>query len=266
MEQANKTRGGDVEARDARGKGKTISSGSGFPGPKSGSWKRPRTYYETPAKAASPSVRAAHVRQLTLVKCFVCGEIGHYATTCPKPRKAGCFRCGQAGHMARDCTRPQQGRQEHQQRQLGAGQARVFAVGQRDTRVECTLSIFDYIARVLFDTGASHSFIASSGRYTLELETICKTCPIMIRGREFSTSLIVIPDHTYVVILGIDWLRPQHALIDCFDMVVFFHRLREPVFHYRCLKSDNAIRVGVLAHVESVDEEVAIAHCCGIRV
>ncbi|XP_050373418.1 uncharacterized protein LOC126791060, partial [Argentina anserina] len=61
------------------------------------------------------------------------------------------------------------------------------------------------------------------------------------------------------VILGIDWLRPQHAVIDCFDMVVSFHRPGEPVFRYRCLKSDNAMRSGVLAHVESVDQKVSIA-------
>ncbi|XP_050378569.1 uncharacterized protein LOC126795878, partial [Argentina anserina] len=60
------------------------------------------------------------------------------------------------------------------------------------------------------------------------------------------------------VILGIDWLRPQHAVIDCFDMVVSFHRPGEPVFRYRCLKSDNAMRSGVLAHVESMDQEVTI--------
>ncbi|XP_050385492.1 aspartic proteinase CDR1-like [Argentina anserina] len=41
-------------------------------------------------------------------------------------------------------------------------------------------------------------------------------------------------------------------------MVVFFHSPGEPVFRYRCLKSDNATRAPVLAHVESVDQEVAI--------
>ncbi|XP_050365441.1 uncharacterized protein LOC126783963 [Argentina anserina] len=80
---------------------------------------------------------------------------------------------------------------EHPQRQLPAGQIRVFAVGQRGTGVE-----------------------------------------------------------------RIDWLRPQHALIDGFDMVVFFHRPGEPVFRYRCLKADNAMRIGTLAHVESVDQKI----------
>ncbi|XP_050378268.1 uncharacterized protein LOC126795474 [Argentina anserina] len=131
MEQANKTHGGDVENMDNRGKCKAINSGNGSTGPKGGSWKRPRTYYQTPAKAACPSARTAHVRQLASVRCFVCNEMGHCATTCPKPKRTCCFKCGQVGHMARDCTRPPQGRQEHQQMQLPAGQARVCSGSTR---------------------------------------------------------------------------------------------------------------------------------------
>ena len=44
----------------------------------------------------------------------------------------------------------------------------------------------------------------------------------MIGSGEFSAYLIVIPDHTYDVIIGIDWLSPQYAVIDCFDMVGSF--------------------------------------------
>ncbi|KAM5587013.1 hypothetical protein ABKV19_005786, partial [Rosa sericea] len=87
---------------------------------------------------------------------------------------------------------------------------------------------------------------------SLELCMFCDACPILIGGREFTATLIVLADHTYDVILGVDWLRPNHAVIDCFEMVVSFHIPGQPVFRYRCLRSDTALRAGFLAHVESV--------------
>ncbi|XP_062028398.1 uncharacterized protein LOC133744279 [Rosa rugosa] len=122
-------------------------------------------------------------------------------------------------------------------------QARVFAIGQGGTGVEGTISVYSYLARVLFDTGASQSFISSSVvdvlgliampltrslcvtsplGVSLELDMFCDDCPIGICSREFSASLIVIPDHTYDVILGMDWLSQNHAVIDCFRMIVSF--------------------------------------------
>ena len=90
-----------------------------------------------------------------------------------------------------------------------------------------TLSVFNYHARVLFDTGASHSFISNMVVESLGLtvtplaKPLCVTsplgvsvkldrryvaCPVVISDREFSTDLIVIPNHTYDMILGVDWL------------------------------------------------------------
>ncbi|XP_024190436.1 uncharacterized protein LOC112194428 [Rosa chinensis] len=132
----------------------------------------------------------------------------------------------------------------------------------------------------MFDTRATYSFISSSvidrlgltlmhlarslratspRGVSLELSMICDACPIMICGREFSAVLIVIPDHTYDVILGVDWLRPNHAMIDCFELIVSFQIPGQPVFRYRCLRSDTAMRAGVLADIESVSSARVIA-------
>lgn len=47
-----------------------------------------------------------------------------------------------------------------------------------------------------------------------------------------------------------DWLKSNHALIDCYDMVVSFCVLEQAVFHYRCRKTYMALRAGLLAHVK----------------
>ncbi|XP_061993237.1 uncharacterized protein LOC133711082, partial [Rosa rugosa] len=270
----------ETAERDFQGKGKAVAGNSGSRDFRGGYWKRQKTqfHHQAPTRVAAaplPPIRAVPVRQVAAaapVRCYNCDELGHLSRACTKPRAKGCFRCGQTGHLAKDCTRPRVGGQGNQQRLLPPVPARVFAIGQRGTGVEGTLSVYNYLARVLFDTGASHSFISSSVvdvlglivmpltrslcvtsplGVSLELDMFCDDCPIGIGGREFSASLIVIPDHTYDVILGMDWLSPNHALIDCFRMIVSFRIPGQPVFHYRCLRSDVAMRAGILAHIES---------------
>ncbi|XP_024178320.1 uncharacterized protein LOC112184284 [Rosa chinensis] len=214
--------------RDSQGKGKAVAGSSGSRDYRGGLWKRQRLYFhhQAPARiAAAPvPIQAPPIRQVAPaapMRCYSCNELGHLARTCPKLRPRACFRCGQTGHNARDCTRPQSGGQGNQQRALPPAPARVFAIGQRGTGVEGTLYVYNYLARVLFDTGASHSFISSSVVdvlgltaipltrslcvtsplcVSLELSMFSDDCPIVICGREFTASLIVIPDHTIPVV------------------------------------------------------------------
>ncbi|KAL6219723.1 hypothetical protein ACLB2K_007482 [Fragaria x ananassa] len=195
-------------------------------------------------RLAQGIIRAPPIRQAASLKCYNCGESGHFSWACTKPRRQGCFTCGQACHFSRDCTRPQ-------------------ARGQ-----------------VLFETGETYSFISSLVMRALgltttllsrslcvslpfgvsiELVTLCDACPIVISGGEFLASLIVISDCSYNVILGVDWLRPNHVLIDCFDMVVSFHIPKQPSFRYRCHRSDTTMWEGVLAHIEATGSNVGIA-------
>ena len=91
-------------------------------------------------------------------------------------------------------------------------------------------------AHVLFDTGASHSFISllfaqllgleiSELDYVLTLGTpmggvadvssVCKSCRIVINDRKLLADLIVLPMRQYDVILGMDWLSKYRAVVDC---------------------------------------------------
>lgn len=102
--------------------------------------------------------------------------------------------------------------------------------------------MFNSFAKVLFDSGASHSFIAPSFVYALELETesldpplfvetplrgrspqdhICRGCDLIIQDHRFTFDFIVLGMSGFDLILGMDWLSMFHATIECFK-----HRVR----------------------------------------
>ena len=106
-----------------------------------------------------------------------------------------------------------------------------------DPVVRGTFLLFSSWARVLVDTGASHSFIASSFGAALGLETspldpplyvdtpiggrvmldrVCRECDLTIEERTFVFDFIVLDMSAFDVILGMDWLSSVRAVIDCY--------------------------------------------------
>jgi hypothetical protein len=99
----------------------------------------------------------------------------------------------------------------------------------------CMILVNDNNAFVLFDSGASHSFVAASfvQKYNLPLSMlknqmivstpggdmharhVCSKVSILIRGVEFLANLIVLESKEIDVILGLDWLSKHNGLIDC---------------------------------------------------
>jgi hypothetical protein len=91
------------------------------------------------------------------------------------------------------------------------------------------------IAEVLFDTGATHSFITSSwveahnrpmttmstpiqidsagGR--VRADSVCLNVSVEIRGIEFTANLIVMGTQGIDVILGMNWLDKYQAIVSC---------------------------------------------------
>ena len=148
-------------------------------------------------------------------------------------------------------------------------QGRVFAhtpqdVQASDTVVTAILPLFSNFAKILFDSGSTHSFISS--RYaklcdkkpglmdydlsvakpigdSLVCNSMLKSCVIQIKDREMLADLILMDMYDYDVILGMDWLVAYHAIVDCFGKEVVFRPLREPEFWFKGSRMHDLPRV-----------------------
>jgi hypothetical protein len=127
-------------------------------------------------------------------------------------------------------------------------QAKVYAItpGEAEMKNEAvtgTLPLFTGNAVNLFDSRATYSFISAKydRRFHINLEpmkvgvvvstpvgrlVICRKivigCPIHIEGRTLMANLIVFNMEGFDIILGMDWLSNNHAIIDCYNKEIIY--------------------------------------------
>nr|AAL79340.1 Putative 22 kDa kafirin cluster; Ty3-Gypsy type [Oryza sativa]AAM48279.1 Putative 22 kDa kafirin cluster; Ty3-Gypsy type [Oryza sativa Japonica Group]AAP53268.1 retrotransposon protein, putative, Ty3-gypsy subclass [Oryza sativa Japonica Group] len=191
-------------------------------------------------------------------RCFECGEAGHTRYQCPLLQK-GKNRVSSTtqpntkvltpvpslylpGPSSANNHGPNQGkplantnttRGMRSNNSQGGNHARVYnltksTAEESNTVVTGNVLICSYPGKVLFDSGATHSFISTNfvRKYTIPtsqlkericIETpldsqttnlICKLCPITIDGWELTADLIPLDMHDFDIILGMDWLLP----------------------------------------------------------
>jgi hypothetical protein len=140
-----------------------------------------------------------------------------------------------------NANQPAQSQVSHNRAQASSQPGRVYAL-TRDTHastaLEGNLVVFNTGARVLFDTGASHSFIASKFVACLGLSTIDRVMPLEVgtpvgtcislhhtctltisvdRERSLEDSFTVLGMNDFDIILGMDWLAKYQAIVDCYN-------------------------------------------------
>jgi hypothetical protein len=137
-----------------------------------------------------------------------------------------------------------------------------------------TFPLNSFTALVLFDTGASHSFISSTfvNKHAFSTETIgrvikvsspggelivktgCRNLILEIGKYKFPTHLVVLDSQGLDVILGMDWMTNYAGVIDCVNRAITLTTLEGRRIRYKSNMDFNNTR----KHARALQREIKI--------
>ena len=168
--------------------------------------------------------------------CRVCGK-NHFGRCGFEGVK--CFNCQQEGHVAKNCP-------QNRNQMQGRGTGRVYTLDAKKTKgdnslIAGTCFVNGHSCFVLFDCGATHSFVSLQCMKRLGLQAIplfppmvvttamdemvetpmiCENCVLSVGGRTFQIDLICLPLKKVDVVLGMDWLSANSVFIGCEEKLI----------------------------------------------
>jgi hypothetical protein len=195
--------------------------------------------------------------------CSRCGR-SHAEKDC-RWLSGACLAYGQQGHKIADYPKKKEPQAEptflarqNNGNQEPRNQGRVYALTQQDANasnavITGIIQVSSAYAYVLFDPGATHSFVSvvfakkhNLESLPLEIELcvdtpvggvviasdICKSCVTKIANRELVADLTLLEMKDFDVILGMDWLAANYASVDCRSKKVKFQIPGEMEFSF----------------------------------
>ena len=212
---------------------------------------------ESPALASGPSVGVDPLSPLPQQSD---------ALPVPPSVRSRCFHCGREDHRSRQCsqlqpqvvvrssrrvdaqvvTRISSGRsKKKRKRHDGVNRGRLGHVRASDVQDVPDVVLGEFLvcgclASVLFDSGATYSYISTQFVAKQKVPTVllktptlttsplgtykctlgCQRVSILIEGVQFLADLVVLPSDGIDLILGMDWLSRNKGVISCADRVV----------------------------------------------
>nr|GEU66139.1 putative reverse transcriptase domain-containing protein [Tanacetum cinerariifolium] len=176
-----------------------------------------------------------------MLTCRNCGRPDHYARDCRKKVVATgantqstlvCYGYGEKGHTRNYCPN-----KDNPQGEEARGRAYVIKEADKDQEPNIVMGTFllnNHYETILFDSGSDKSFMSTSfshlididpvrldTRYEVELadgrvastNIVLKGCTMNLVGHLFKIDLMPIELGTFDVIIGMDWLVEQDAVI-----------------------------------------------------
>ncbi|KAD6454523.1 hypothetical protein E3N88_09229 [Mikania micrantha] len=206
------------------------------------------------------------------VVCYKCGKSGHLASQCVSALNL-CYNCYKPGHRRSECPElkgagqggtgggPFKAQVSGKKVEIPPPKGRAFKITAEEAKVTSdvvtgTFHINSLPAYVLFDSGASrsfisvkfvdhHSFVLAKLPYPLEVEIadsksflvydIYHRCKLTIDGEDYEVDLIPMSLGEFDVVIGMDWLSKYGANIVCNRKVI---QLKSPGGYEICIQGE----------------------------
>nr|GEY65261.1 putative reverse transcriptase domain-containing protein [Tanacetum cinerariifolium] len=174
--------------------------------------------------------------------CHNCGRLGHFAKDCRRRTTPVCYECGEKGHTQNYC--PKKNNPQGEQTRRRAYVINEAYKNQGPNVVMGTFLLNNRYATVLFDSGSDKTFVNTSFSHLIDINLVrlntsyeveladgrvastnivLKGCTINLVGHLFKIDLMPIKLGTFDVIIDMDCLVEQDAVIMCGSQLFVAH-------------------------------------------